>query len=147
MNFNKETWKATAQKKYKKFKALVTKAGTPVYASVASLALMPLVETAMQSGISSISIPLITLISNLGTNLIATEIEKWKDSNKQMSETDIIQWIETTATHNSQLRDEIDEILIKLETIPNLQKQLSSDEKQWFLDAFQKQLKKNGQLR
>jgi formylglycine-generating enzyme required for sulfatase activity len=144
MNFNKETWKANAQNKYKKFKELVTKAGTPVYASVASLALMPLVETAMQSGISSISIPLITLISNLGTNLIATEIEKWKDSSKQISETDIIQWIETTATHNSQLRDEIDEILLKLDAIPNLQKHLSSDDKQWFLDAFQKQLKEMG---
>ncbi|KPA11451.1 Serine/threonine-protein kinase pkn1 [Candidatus Magnetomorum sp. HK-1] len=144
MIFNKETWKEKAQNKYKQFKELVTKAGTPVYASVASLALMPLVETAMQSGISSITIPLITLISNLGTNLIATEIEKWKDSNKQISETDIIQWIENTAPHNVQLRNEIDEILIKLDAIPNVQKKLSPDDKQWFLTAFETQLKEMG---
>jgi hypothetical protein len=64
----------------------------------------------------------LTILSGLGTNLIAAEIEKWKDSNKKFSETDIIQWIENTAAHNDQLRNEIDEILIKLDAIPTVQK-------------------------
>jgi len=151
MSFNKTTWKESAENRLKQFKELVTKAGelvtkagTPVYATVASLALMPLVEVAMRSGISSITLPLMTLISNLGTNLIATEIEKWKDSNKKISETDIIQWIENTVSHNSQLRNEIDEIMIKLDIIPNVQKNLNADDKQWFIAALENQLKEMG---
>jgi hypothetical protein len=144
MIFNKTTWKEKVEYRLNQFIELVNKAGTPAYATVVSLTLMPLVEVAMRSGISSITLPLMTLISGLGTNLLAGEIEKWKDDNEQISEAYIIQWIENTASHNSQLRDEIDEIMIKLDAIPTVQNNLNPEDKQWFISELEKQLKEMG---
>jgi hypothetical protein len=144
MIFNKTTWKERAEYRLEQFKELVNKAGTPVYATVVSLTLMPLIEIAMSSGIAAITLPLMTLISGLGTNLLAAEIERWKDSNEQISETDIIQWVEDTAANNSQLRNEIDEIMINLDAIPTVQKNLNPEDKQWFVSELEKQLKKMG---
>jgi len=86
MDFSKELWKDKASKRLNRLKELIKKAGTPVYATVAGMTLMPLVEVALSAGISSISPPLMNIISNLGTNLVSTELEKWKDSNKKISE-------------------------------------------------------------
>jgi formylglycine-generating enzyme required for sulfatase activity len=142
MRFNKTSWKEKAESRLKN---LVKQAGKPVYATVAGMTLLPLFEKALSSGgYFSALHPLLTILSGLGTNLIAAEIEKWKDSNKKFSETDIIQWIENTAAHNDQLRNEIDEILIKLDAIPTVQKNLNPTDKQWFISTLENQLKKMG---
>jgi len=74
MSFNKKSWKENAEKSLKKVKNLVKQAGKPVYATVAGMTLLPLFETALKnsSGYFSALQPLLTLLSGVGGNLIAT---------------------------------------------------------------------------
>ena len=144
MDFNKKTWKEKVKLRTKKFKDIIKKTGTPVYATVAGMTLVPLVEAALSSGYFPALHALLSILSGVGTNLVASKLENWKNSNKKISETDIIKWIESNASNNSHLRNEIDEILLKLDTIPLVKNSLTQDDKKWFVSELEKQLKEMG---
>ena len=145
MSFNQNTWKEKAVTRLKKSKDLIKKSGTPIYATVAGITLLPLVQTAMSSsGYFSALQVLLNLLSGVGSNQVAAELENLRNSNQTISEPDIIQWIEKTVSHHPQLRNELDEIMLKLDAIPNVQKYLSSEDKKWFITALEKQLREMG---
>ncbi|KPA18848.1 histidine kinase [Candidatus Magnetomorum sp. HK-1] len=145
MNFNKNTWKEKVSARLNQFKDYIKKdAGPPVYATVASMTLVPLFNAALSGGYFPALNALFNLLSNVGTNLIASELEKWKDSKKTVNETEIIQWINENVSHHSELRNEIDEILLKMDAIPLVQNSLNPDDKKWFASELKKQLHEMG---
>ena len=141
MNFNQNTWKEQAKKRLTQFKTYMKKdAAMPVYSTVAGMALYPLVQAALSGGFIPAISALFTLMGAVGNNLIASKLEKWKDSDQPIDETAIIQWVQETVHQNKDLRNEIDEILTQIDAISLVQKGLNQDDKQWFVSELKKQL-------
>lgn len=91
------------------------------YATVAGMTIWPIVEAGVQQGVTNIVPALYGVLGGLGSNLLANQIEKWKDGNQPPTEEEVMDWvIDVVPTHDG-LRDDLDKILAELDAIRTAQ--------------------------
>ena len=108
-----------------------------VYGTLAGLALLPLVEAMAQAGsggnalLLTIGTASFKLLGDVGVNLTASLLEQWKD--KAASLDALADEAGRLAEQDPQLRQALDQLVAKLEVIPQVQSQLSREQQQWFV--------------
>lgn len=121
------TWKTKVQEKMQRLGHWLNQpvtGPTMVYGTLTGLTLWPLVEAAAHDGsLSSVLPSLLTVGANIGMNLAATEIEKWKD--QKPTEAEVIAWTSAQA-NNPEARDFMDEMIAKLDAMQAAQPTLTA---------------------
>ena len=115
------------------------------YGTIAGMTVWPLVEAAVVTGqVAPVIGALYATAAGLGTNLIANQLEKWKDQANPPTEAEVTAWIQQNVAENSELRQGLDTLIEKLEVIPQAQAALPDADKDWFLQTLQAELQQLG---
>ncbi|MCU0485614.1 MAG: hypothetical protein MUC85_05825, partial [Anaerolineales bacterium] len=138
MPFDLTLWKERFSARLPGWKDRMQRAGVKsVYAAVSAAALWPVIEAA-RSGEWAALAALGGVVAGLGTNLLATQIQNWKDEHAAARE------IEAAAAEDPALRAELDAVLEKLEALPAAQAQLSDADRTWFAETLHQELPRLG---
>ena len=105
------------------------------YAFLSSAALWPVVEAARQGDWAAVGTLASLTATNLGTNLLANQLQSWKD------EADVAARLEQAAAQDEALRAEIDAVLDKLEVLPLAEQSLGAADRAWFVETIQRELR------
>ena len=138
MAFNLATWKEKVGERLQSWRPRAKKAGVDsVYFSLSLASLWPLVEaTRGPEGWAALG-PLFTILSGVGTNLLATMIQNWKD---EADATASLQAAET----DPRLRAELDAVMKELDTLVLAQQSMAESDRQWFEETLKKELAQLG---
>lgn len=118
-----------------------------VYTTVAGLTLWPLVEAAAQTGQFWLVVgAMYNVVGNIGGDLIAEQLQRWKDKGANQSAADVAEWVQQNAAANSDLRQALDAILLQLEAVPTAQAALDEARRAQFLETLQAELSQLGNL-
>ncbi|MCP5094955.1 MAG: NACHT domain-containing protein, partial [Chloroflexi bacterium] len=140
-----ETWKELAKQKLQKFRP--TRADLPIalYGSLAGMTIWPLVETAVSTNqLAPVLMSLYGITAGVGANLVANQIETWKNRDQPPTETEVATWIADQAVANNDVRDTLNTILEKLDAVPHVQNTLNDDDRAWFVQTLHKELAQLG---
>ncbi|HEX9971517.1 MAG TPA: NACHT domain-containing protein, partial [bacterium] len=110
-----------------------------IYAFLSASTIWPIVEAA-RAGNWEAAMALGGVVAGLGSNLLAERIQTWKDK------VDAAQKIEQEVIKNPALRNEIDLVLEKLDSISLAHSTLPEPDRNWFLKTLQEELSKLGSL-
>ncbi len=153
MPFNKEQWAEQVRAHLSSIHNWFHKRDVPflVYGTVAGLTLWPLVDAAArtpagQSIPFSLGITLLSVAGNVGANLIAEQLQRWRDQAQPVEAQDVITWVQTQAAHQAELRQILDELLETFQAIPHAQNSLSAGDKTWFNQQLQTEMARLGNL-
>ena len=102
-----------------------------VYGALTGLTLLPLVEASQGGQILPVMMTLGSIVSGVGGNLLAEQLQRWRDRTVPVTEAEVIEWATTQAVETDS-RAAFDLILERLETIPQVQAQLSEADRAWF---------------
>jgi hypothetical protein len=117
-----------------------------VYGTVAGLSLWPLVEAAVQtSQVASVIGALYTVAAGVGADLIAGQLEAWKDRAQRPAEEEVNRWAREQAA-DTDLRDRFDAILLRLDSLTQAQQALPPVERNWFAATLRQELAALGNL-
>ncbi len=123
IEFTQETWRERAAAKLGEMGLRLKEAGRRdapyvAYGTLAGLAVWPLVEQAAATGqLAPVLGALYTTAAGVGANLIASQVERWKDRAERPAEAEVVAWAADEAG-NAELRAALDAIVEKLEAIP-----------------------------
>jgi hypothetical protein len=117
-----------------------------VYAGLSAATLWPLLEAAQKGELTSVLLALGTVSGGVGANLIAEQIQRWKDRAGRTSAADIAAWVEEHAGRDDAVRKALDDILERLEAVTAAQAGLRESERRAFLDALHADLERLGNL-
>lgn len=135
MAFDIEQWKTQVFVRYQKLKdGLGRESAAQLYAFLSVTALWPVLEAAQRGDWGAVGTLASLTAVNLGTNLLADQIQNWKD------ETSTIHQVNEALKHDSGLRAELDLVLQKLDAIAIAEKSLSESDKAWFGETLQHEL-------
>lgn len=123
MDFLKN-WKQQIQRRFLTLKWQLQQ-GAPLaaYATLTGTSLFPLVEAAHAAVSTGQSIPfslwmaLGSITGNIGSNLVAEQIQRWADAKQPATELEVIDWVRISVRQNQQLRQELDVIVEQLEAV------------------------------
>lgn len=129
------------------------------YGTLAGLTIWPLVEAAVTTGQAAPVIGAIySVAGGVGGNLVANQIESWKDRAESPTEAEVIEAITQQVT-NDDLRDSLDIIIEQLGAITLAQEGLNDDDRNRFkyqlrldlealgnLDKFEAELEGSGAI-
>ena len=153
MPFNKEQWAEQVRAHLSSIRNWFPKTDVPflVYGTVAGLTLWPLVAAAAHTPAGQ-SIPLTLLltlgnvVSGIGANLIAEQLQRWRDQAQPVTAQDVITWVQAQAASQAELRQTLDELLETFQAIPQAQNSLSAADKTWFNQQLQAEMARLGNL-
>lgn len=148
MAFTIQTWKEQAGKRLQKagdWLAGVKQSYAPrlLYGGLCGAALWPLIQAAQKGQTLDVMMALGTVAAGIGGNLLAEQVQRWKDRADQQT---VTQWVVEQAPANPELRQALDDILDKLDAIPQAQAGLSEADHEWFNQTLQKELAQLGNL-
>ena len=149
---NSETWKESAGQKLRELGAWLHRrrqedAPHLVYGTLAGLTLWPLVEAAAQTGqFGAVMGVLYSTAAGVGANLLANQIEAWKNQATPPTETEVAEWVAQAAPENPDLRQTLDTILEKLEAINQARVGLTAADRAWFAQTLTAELTQLGNL-
>lgn len=144
MAFTLDTWRRQLQTRLEGWWSRVERAGaTSVYAGLSAATLWPLVDASRKGELVPVALALGAVTSGVGANLIAGQIQRWKDA-KRVGEPDLAAWIEERVARDANLRAALDEVLEKLEAIATAQAKLGESDRQAFTDAWRADLERLG---
>ncbi|GAB4151704.1 MAG: hypothetical protein Fur0021_15800 [Candidatus Promineifilaceae bacterium] len=152
MAFDKEIWEQRVKGKLAEIKQWLDRRRQQdlpyvVYGTVAGLTLWPIVEAAAQTGqLSNVMWVLFNVAGAIGGDLIASQLERWKDRPQPPTETEVADWVSTQVESQPELRQAIDAILEKLQALPQAQTHLLPADRAWFDQALQTELAQLGNL-
>ena len=136
MAFDLTIWKEKAQQRLHDWKPRMQPTGVAsVYAFISAAAMWPVVEAA-QAGEWAALAALGGVLSGLGSNLLANQIQNWKD------EGDAAKDLAQAVPENSQLRAELDVVLEQLDAFNLAGQALSEEDRQWFAETLKSELEK-----
>lgn len=148
--FNTQTWQEKAKEKLQQIQQwLPTPQETPtiVYGTIAGLTIWPLVETAVATGqLNQVLYATYPVLASLGTNLLANQIEAWKNSAKPPNEDEVIAWVRQQAAENESLHREFDLILQQFASIPQALAAINQANQAWFIETLRQELSQLGTL-
>ncbi|MBN1340608.1 MAG: hypothetical protein JXA03_14865, partial [Bacteroidales bacterium] len=140
MEFNIQIWKDRIREKLDEFRNTWNHIGsTSVYGVLSATTILPVIEAA-QSGNWQALMALGGVLSGIGTGLITNKIQSWKDASSPADE------ISKDVMDDAGLRDEMDELLQKLQTLEMALEVLPDNEKNRFAGTLKKELEKLGNL-
>ena len=117
---NLDTWKPLVQQKMKELGHWLKhqpKAPYLVYGTLCGLSLYPLVAQAVAAGpIAPALGGLFSVAGGVGANLVANQVEAWKNRADKPTEAEVIAWTEQQA-QNPDARDYLDEMITKLDAL------------------------------
>ena len=119
-----------------------------IYGMMGGLTLWPLVEGIAHATQSGQSMPLAvytslgTIAGGLGGNLIAEQLQRWKDRADQPTQEEVSTWVAETAPTNPELREALDKLITHFEVIQQTEKQLTPTDRDWFIETLQTELQK-----
>jgi hypothetical protein len=148
MSFTLQTWQNQANTQFGKIGAWVERAkreAAPylLYGGLCGLSLWPLVEAAQKGETLSVMMALGSVAAGVGGNLIANQVQGWKDNADRRA---VEQWVIEQAPANKDVRSALDQILEKLDAVPQAQSGLSPSDREWFNQALRQELAQLGNL-
>jgi hypothetical protein len=148
MSFTLQTWQDQANLQFHKVGEWVERAkheAAPylLYGGLCGLSLWPLVEAAQKGQMLDVMLALGTVASGVGGNLIANQVQRWKDNTDRRAAE---QWVIEQAPANEEVRAALDAILDKLKAIPQAQAGLGEADRVWFAQALRQELSQLGNL-
>jgi formylglycine-generating enzyme required for sulfatase activity len=149
MDFDLATWKAAAAEKLKGIGDWLEQRrlkDTPylVYGTVCGLSLWPLVEAARAGQLLPVIMALGGVAGGVGGNLIAEQVQRWKDRADRTDEGELAEWVAEQAPANADLRKALDAILEKLEAISQAKAALDEDGRSWFIQTLRQEMGRLG---
>src|SRR3990170_2686429 len=134
MAFDLDTWKDKFKERMRDWKPRMQHAGiSSVYAFVSAAALWPVVEAARAGEWAALA-ALGSLLAGLGTNLLANQIQSWKD------EADAAQKLTESIPEDPALRAELDAVLEKLQALSIAEQSLTAVDRTWFAETVRAEL-------
>src|SRR3990170_2643996 len=134
MAFDLDTWKDKFKERMRDWKPRMQHAGiSSVYAFVSAAALWPVVEAARAGEWAALA-GLGSLLAGLGSNLLANQIQSWKD------EADAAQKLAESISEDAALRAELDAVLEKLQALPLAEQSLTAADRAWFAETVRAEL-------
>lgn len=116
------------------------------YGTLAGLTIWPLVEAAATTGqVAPVIGAVYSVAAGVGANLVANQIESWKEQAKPPTEAEVIETIAQQAT-NDELREALDAVIEHLEAITLAQVSLNDDDRNWFMVQLRRDLETLGNL-
>ena len=152
MTFTLETWRAQAGRKLEQVGQWLERRRRQdlpymAYGTVAGLALWPLVEAAAQSGqFWPVVGAMYGVAGSVGGNLIANQLEAWKNRADPPTEEEVVVWVATEVGGSDELRQALDAILEELGALATAQASLSEADKAWFMAALRQEMAQLGNL-
>ncbi|MFZ1396117.1 MAG: NACHT domain-containing protein, partial [Candidatus Promineifilaceae bacterium] len=159
MDFTTAGWKAKAKEKYRELTRWLGRgtqnAGFVAYGALSSLTLWPLVEYVSAAAQAGQPLPLAGIMAlgsvagGVGGNLLAGQIQNWYDAatkGNSPTEADVLAWLQAHALTKDNVREAVDEMLEKLEAIPNAQAALSESDWRAFGQQLLQELARIGNL-
>lgn len=138
MPFDLETWKAKLNERLQGWRPRMRKTGVAsIYAFLSAAALWPVVEAARAGDWGALT-ALGSLLAGVGTNLVANQIQGWKD------EADAARQLSETLPEHPELRLELDEVLEKLDALQTAEQQLPEAERPEFARQVSQELENLG---
>ncbi len=117
-----------------------------LYGTLCGLSLWPVVQAAQSGQLLPAMMALGGVAGSVGGNLIAEQIQRWKDQAGQVDASDIGDWAAHEAPSNPELRDAFDAIPQKLDAIPQAQTAVKQEDRLWFSDILRRELSQLGNL-
>ena len=139
--FNEETWKARIRQRLQNWNQ---PAAHTLYGFLATMSLLPVVEALQQGSGLAVGIALANVAGSVGTGLLSDLVQEWAKGKKSRDE--IMSELETRVQQNQELRDELDEIMSKLSVVQMAEKDLTEDDRAWFVQTLREELAKLGNL-
>ncbi|MGE0680451.1 MAG: NACHT domain-containing NTPase [Candidatus Binatia bacterium] len=134
MPFDLETWKIKIAERLPNWRSHMERIGVrSTYAVLSAMTFWPL-AVAVQKGDGTGLSTLATVLAGLGSNLLASYIDKWKD------EVDAARQIEQLVKTEPTLRAELDVLLEKFDVFSQATHVLRDGDRQWFTDTLRAEL-------
>jgi hypothetical protein len=151
MVFDLSTWKQAAKEKLQKIgnwldRRVTENTSYVVYSALCSLTLWPLIEAAKAGQLLPVMVALANVAGNVGGNLIAEQVSRWKDQTDGPNEKEVTEWVRENVITDPGLRKALDNILEKLEAIPHFQTGLNKSDRQWFTETLRAEMNRLGNL-
>jgi hypothetical protein len=141
MTFTIEFWKMKLRDRLINWKSRMKRTGvSSVYAFISVATLWPIVESVRNNEWASLAAALGGVLSGLGSNLIANQIQKWKDEEsgaKQLAD-EVIK--------NPDLQSQLDAVLEKLDALSLAREMLPPIDQDWFLRKLRTELEQMGNI-
>jgi len=140
MAFDLDSWREKVRERLKGWKERFEVAGVgSVYGFLCGTSLWPVVE-AGRSGDWAAMAALGGALGGIGTSLLASSMQRWKDEKQAAAE------IAEGARENAELREGLDAVLEKLEALSVARAELAKAEQEWFVATLRKELTALGNL-
>ncbi len=138
MAFDERAWREQLRERLQGWKARMARAGVKsVYAFLSAATLWPVAQAIQQGDLAAL-VALGGVLGNIGSNLWANQIQYWKD------EADGAQRLEKIIKSNEELRQALDTLLEKLETLPQAAGALDEQDRAWFQETLRQELAQLG---
>lgn len=138
MAFDLTIWQQKAGERLQAWRPRMQQVGVhSVYAFVSAAALWPVVQAAQQGEWAALA-ALGGVVSGLGSNLLANQIQNWKN------EPDAARQLAAQVERDEALRAELDEVLKKLDAISLARAGLPAEDQAWFTKTLSEELARLG---
>jgi formylglycine-generating enzyme required for sulfatase activity/energy-coupling factor transporter ATP-binding protein EcfA2 len=151
MVFDLEIWKQAAKGKLQKIgdwlnHKITEQTPYVAYCALCSLTLWPLIEAAKAGQLLPVMVALASVAGNVGGNLIAEQVTRWKDQADGPVEAEVAAWVRENVITDAKLREGLDDILEKLDAIDYAQTGLKEPARQWFTETLRAEMNRLGNL-
>ena len=149
MAFSLETWRGQVGERLQGLGAWLERrrdkeAPYLLYGTLCSMTLWPLIEAARQpGGYVAVIGALSGVAGGMGADLLAEQVGRWKD---KAGEGDVNEWVAEHAPAAPDLREALDAVLERLDTIPQARAALDEPDQQWFSQTLREELTNLGSL-
>ena len=138
MAFNTELWKKSTKENLQGWKKRFDKAGTnSAYYFLSAVSFAPIIQAVHSGDWGALSLLGMTLGGAVGTNLLANMVQNLKGKSEEEIAIALVDEMKTAP----ELKEALDALLEKLETLPEASNALSNEDKNWFTETMQRELK------
>ncbi|KPA18998.1 Sulphatase-modifying factor domain protein [Candidatus Magnetomorum sp. HK-1] len=135
----KDIWKKIAAERLKTSISFIKNSNSKIYSTVAAISFFPIVNSATKNNF----IPVIMLLGDVfggSRTELASQLDKWNKENIQISEKNLISWIENNVVINTDLRDEIDIVIEKFDLFSIILNSLNLKQTSGFYQKLKEEL-------
>lgn len=134
------TWKEAARQRLTAVGDTVRRrVPATVYGALSAAAILPVVAAVSQGDFAAL-VALTGVVGGVGANLIANQIQAWKDRSEAEIAADLAMKAETDA----EWREALDTLIEKLDAVEGAQAGLSEKDRQWFQETLQAEVEHLG---
>ncbi|MCP4689878.1 MAG: hypothetical protein GY859_17640, partial [Desulfobacterales bacterium] len=148
MTFTQEIWKKQVSDRASRFDDWLKKHDgrefpNLIYGGLCGMTILPLVEAAQTGALIPAIMALGGVAGGVGGNLIANQLQKWKD---RADEAEVHEWSAENAAQNTEIRDALDAIMENFNVMAQAEAGLDEKDRAWFSETLRKELQQLGNL-